>query len=204
MHDQPKEERIGWNLQIAICTHHSFLLQVRSAQRNDAVLSGTESKCHRLTVNQRWGQVQVSVWGQSTDLRVCLKVSEDKEEEKYWEIEILERKNDTKPLLLASCCWRTNSACYIVAQLYHSLLKEEENGQFHSSQQKDMKQYLLQHLSLISGMGLKEPITFGICSTQVSWHLKGTFDIRRGCNEKCLDDYFMLLYTAHRNWHFVS
>lgn len=69
-------------LQMAVCTHHSSLLQVGSAQGNDAVLPGTESKRHRLTVNQRWGQVQVSVWGQSTDLRVCLKVWEDKEEEK--------------------------------------------------------------------------------------------------------------------------
>lgn len=68
-------------LQIAVCTHHSFLLQVRSAQRNDAVLPGPESERHRLTVNQCRGQVQVSVWGQSTDLRVCLKVREDKEEE---------------------------------------------------------------------------------------------------------------------------
>lgn len=69
-------------LQIAICTHHRFLLQVRSTQGNDAVLPGPESKRHRLTVNQGRGQVQVSVWGQSTDLRVCLKVCEDKEEEK--------------------------------------------------------------------------------------------------------------------------
>lgn len=59
-------------LQMAACTHHSFLLQVRSAQGNDAVLPGTESKRHRLTVNQCWRQVQVSVWGQGTDLRVCL------------------------------------------------------------------------------------------------------------------------------------
>lgn len=69
-------------VQMAVCTHHGFLLQVGSAQGNDAVLPGTESKRHRLPVNQGRGQVQVSVWGQSTDLRVCWKVCEDKEEEK--------------------------------------------------------------------------------------------------------------------------
>lgn len=67
---------------MAVCTHHSCLLQVRSAQGDDAVLPGPEGERHRLPVNQRRGQVQVSVWGQSTDLWVCLKVCEDKEEEK--------------------------------------------------------------------------------------------------------------------------
>lgn len=58
-------------------THRSLLLQVRSAQRNDAVLPGTESKRHRLSMNQHRRQVQVSVWGQSTDLWVCSKVSKE-------------------------------------------------------------------------------------------------------------------------------
>lgn len=31
-----------------------------------------------------------------------------------------------------------------------------------------MNQYVSQHLSLISGMGLKEALAFGICPTQVS------------------------------------